>query len=75
MLITRLALPPADPDRAFVRDTLETLAQAATHSAHTHLLRLDLPAWLTANRIDLTPRRQALRSALASGGSHLAHAT
>ena len=74
MLITRLALPPADPDRAFVRNTLETLAQAATRSAHAHLLRLELPARLTAN-IDRAPGRPAPRRALASGKLQRARAT
>ena len=75
MFTTCFALPPADPDRAFVHDAHETFAQEAARSAEPHLLRLALPVRLTANGIDLTPRRQALRSALASGGSHLAHAT
>ena len=75
MFTTRLALPPADPDRAFVHDTLETLAQAATHSAHIHLLRPELPARLTANGIDRAPGRPALHRALASGKLQRAHAT
>lgn len=40
-----LILPPIDPDRAFVREALEKLAQEAARSADTHLLRLDLPAF------------------------------
>ena len=75
MFTTCFALPPADPDRAFVHDTLETLAQAATRSAHTHLLRPELPARLTANGIAPAPGRPALRRVLASGESHLARVT
>ena len=41
----------------------------------THLLRLDLPAWLTANGIAPAPGRPALRRVLASGESHLARVT
>ena len=75
MFTTCFALPPADPDRAFVHDTFETLAQAATRSAHTHLLRPELPARLTANGIDRAPGRPALLRALASGKLQRAHAT
>ena len=42
---TPFALPPADPDRVFVRDALDRLAQEAARSPDTHLLRLDLPAF------------------------------
>ena len=75
MFTTCFALPPADPDRAFFRDALETFAQAATRSAHTHLLRPELPARLTANGIDRAPGRPALHRALASGKLQRAHAT
>lgn len=45
MFSTPFALPCIDPDRGFVRDALEKLAQEAERSADTHLLRLDLPAF------------------------------
>ena len=41
----------------------------------THLLRLDLPAWLTANGIDRAPGHPALLRALASSKLQRAHAT
>ena len=75
MFTTHLALPPADPDRAFVRDALDKLAQEAARLADIHLLQLDLPAWLTANGIAPAPGRPALRRVLASGESHLARVT
>jgi cysteine synthase A len=49
MFAKPLQLPRVDPNRSFVRDALDKLAQEAARSADTHLLRLDLPAFPDIN--------------------------
>ena len=45
LFATPATLSPTDPDRVFLNDALEKLAQEAARSPDTDLLRLDLPAF------------------------------